>query len=88
MLAHNWANFAATKRSYELFARHVLPAINQENNWRRESLTHYTDNKQTLLGKTEQAMRATFEKHQADVAKAMQARQAEDAKRADTKPNG
>lgn len=88
MLAHNWANFERTKHSYELFARHVLPAINQENNWRRESLTHYTDNKQTLLGKTEQAMRATFEKHQADVAKAMQARQAEESKRSDTKPNG
>ena len=24
-LAHNWANPAATKRSYELFARHVMP---------------------------------------------------------------
>jgi limonene 1,2-monooxygenase len=25
MLAHNWANFEATKRSYELIARHVFP---------------------------------------------------------------
>lgn len=24
-LAHNWANTAATKKSYELFARHVMP---------------------------------------------------------------
>lgn len=24
-LAHNWANQAATKKSYELFARHVMP---------------------------------------------------------------
>src|SRR5690606_21483129 len=25
MLAHNWANFDATRRSYELIARHVFP---------------------------------------------------------------
>ncbi len=25
MLAHNWANFDATRRSYDLIARHVFP---------------------------------------------------------------
>ena len=25
MLAHNWANFDATRRSYEMVARHVFP---------------------------------------------------------------
>jgi limonene 1,2-monooxygenase len=25
MLAHNWANFDATRRSYDLIARHVMP---------------------------------------------------------------
>jgi limonene 1,2-monooxygenase len=25
LLAHNWANFDATRRSYELMARHVFP---------------------------------------------------------------
>jgi limonene 1,2-monooxygenase len=82
MLAHNWASFERTKHSYELFARHVLPALNQENAWRSQSLTHYTDNKQELLGKTEIAMRQTFEKHRADIAKAAEAQKAE----ADKKP--
>ena len=38
MLAHNWANFDATKRSYELFARHVLPRFNESNIARAASL--------------------------------------------------
>ena len=25
MLAHNWANFDATRKSYDLIARHVFP---------------------------------------------------------------
>jgi len=82
MLAHNWASFERTKHSYELFARHVLPALNQENAWRSQSLTYYTDNKQELLGKTEIAMRQTFEKHGAEIARATEARKSE----ADKKP--
>jgi limonene 1,2-monooxygenase len=81
MLAHNWASFERTKHSYELFARHVLPALNQENTWRSQSLTYYTDNKQELLGKTEVAMRQTFEKHRAEIAKATEARKAEATKK-------
>ena len=27
MLAHNWANFDATRRSYDLIARHVMPQV-------------------------------------------------------------
>jgi len=81
MLAHNWANFERTKHSYELFARHVLPALNQENEWRSQSLTYYTDNKKELLGKTEIAMRQTFEKHRAEIAKATEARQSEAPKK-------
>ena len=34
LLAHNWADFERTKNSYELFARHVLPVINDANAWR------------------------------------------------------
>jgi limonene 1,2-monooxygenase len=77
LLAHNWANFEHTKKSYELFARHVMPVFNHANQWRDASLTWYTDNKQELLGKAGQAMMKTFETHREDVAKAMQARKAE-----------
>jgi limonene 1,2-monooxygenase len=37
-LAHNWAPFAATKRSYELFARHVAPRFQQLNVNREASM--------------------------------------------------
>lgn len=80
LLAHNWANFERTKYSYELFARHVLPVINRENAWRSESLTHYTENKQQLMGKAGDAMRQTFEAHKADIAKATNARKTETEK--------
>jgi limonene 1,2-monooxygenase len=77
LLAHNWASFERTKYSYELFARYVMPVMNQNNTWRSESLTFYTDNKQELLGKAGQAMRDSFEKHKTDIAKATSARASE-----------
>ncbi len=77
LLAHNWASFERTKKSYELFARHVLPVLDQTNAWRDASLTWYTDNKQALLGKAGMAMRKTFETHRHDIAKALRAKQAE-----------
>jgi limonene 1,2-monooxygenase len=81
MLAHNWANFERTKHSYELFARHVMPVINQRNAWRKQSLTDYVDNKQVLMGKVGEAMRQTFDKHKAEIAKASEARQVEATER-------
>jgi limonene 1,2-monooxygenase len=77
MLAHNWANFERTKNSYELFARHVIPVLNDTNAWRQSSLTWYTDNKRELLGKAGKAMMKTFEKHQGDIARALKAKAAE-----------
>jgi limonene 1,2-monooxygenase len=38
LLAHNWAPFAATKRSYELFARYVAPRFQQLNDNREASM--------------------------------------------------
>ncbi len=37
-LAHNAADFTATKKSYELFARHVMPRFQHSNNNRTPSL--------------------------------------------------
>ena len=39
ILAHNWATFEATKRSFEMIARYVLPAFAGRNTARVESLT-------------------------------------------------
>ncbi|MFZ0837371.1 MAG: LLM class flavin-dependent oxidoreductase, partial [Xanthobacteraceae bacterium] len=37
--AHNWANFEATKKSYEMFIRYVLPKFADRNEAREGSLT-------------------------------------------------
>ncbi|MGO9451795.1 MAG: LLM class flavin-dependent oxidoreductase [Candidatus Binataceae bacterium] len=68
MLAHNWANFDATKRSYELFARHVLPRFNGSNLARGASLQWYTDHNQELIGKAISAATETVQKHFAEQA--------------------
>lgn len=76
LLAHNWASFERTKYSYELFARHVLPRVNQENELRAASLAAYGENKQQLMERAGQAVRQAFETHQADVQRALQPRAA------------
>jgi limonene 1,2-monooxygenase len=86
LLAHNWASFERTKHSYELFARHVLPHFNGQNDWRRESLDFYTSHKQELLGRAGKAIMKTFQQHQGSIAKAMQQRQAEQAATASAEP--
>jgi limonene 1,2-monooxygenase len=82
LLAHNWADFERTRKSYELFARHVLPVFNGANDRRVQSLAAYTENKQELLGKAGKAMRSTFEKHQGDIARALAAKKAEQSEAA------
>jgi limonene 1,2-monooxygenase len=42
-LAHNWANFENTKKSYELWQRHVTPVINGANVARQEAYDWATD---------------------------------------------
>ena len=40
----NWMNFEATKKSYELFMRYVLPRFNGQNRRRESSLQWMKDN--------------------------------------------
>jgi limonene 1,2-monooxygenase len=68
MLAHNWANFEATKNSYELFARHVLPRFNGSNLARNASLKWYTENNHELIGKAMNAAAETVQKFMAEQA--------------------
>jgi len=65
LLAHNWAGFDATRNSYELFARHVLPRFNGSNTGRQASLQWYTDHNQELIGKVISAAMETVQKHMA-----------------------
>jgi limonene 1,2-monooxygenase len=80
MLAHNWATFERTKHSYELFARHVLPVVNQANALRAASLQGYVDNKKDLMGKAGKAIMQSMEKHREDIVKALADKKAETTK--------
>jgi limonene 1,2-monooxygenase len=78
LLAHNWADFERTKHSYELFARHVLPVVNNSNQARAESLESYGANKNELLTRATQAVLQTMEKHQDQIRSAMAAKAGEE----------
>jgi limonene 1,2-monooxygenase len=46
ILAHDWANFENTKKSFEMFARYVLPKFAGRNTWRDESLDWIRGNRE------------------------------------------
>jgi limonene 1,2-monooxygenase len=48
-LVHNCANPAATRKSYELIARHVVPAVNGRNQLRERSMAWATANASTFM---------------------------------------
>lgn len=62
-LAHNWAPFEATKRSYELYARHVAPRFNDSNRGREASLGWATEHAGEFMGAAASAVMATIQKH-------------------------
>jgi limonene 1,2-monooxygenase len=68
-LAHNWANFENTKKSYDLWQRHVTPAINGANSARETALNWAKDNKERFIGAAIGAAMQTIQKHHEDEAK-------------------
>jgi limonene 1,2-monooxygenase len=68
-LAHNWANFENTKKSYELWQRHVTPVINGANVARDTALNWAKDNKEKFIGAAMNAAMQTIQKHHEDEAK-------------------
>ncbi|NWH09448.1 MAG: LLM class flavin-dependent oxidoreductase [Alphaproteobacteria bacterium] len=67
-LAHNWANFEATKKSYELWQRHVTPVINNANAGRIDSFNEATGNAEKYMGAAVGAVMQTLQKHAAEEA--------------------
>lgn len=65
-LAINWADFAQTKRSYELFARYVIPRINALNEGRLESMEYLRANRDRFAGEQRQAVVNQIERHIAE----------------------
>lgn len=68
-LAHNWANFENTKKSYELWQRHVTPVINKANEARATAYDWARDNKERFIGAAMTAAMQTIQKHHEQEAK-------------------
>jgi limonene 1,2-monooxygenase len=64
--AHNWADWEATQRSYELYARYVMPHFSRLNESRAASYQWCGDNRDAFSAKRQAAARAMFDKHEAE----------------------
>ena len=63
MLAHDWADWEATKRSYELFARYVLPRFEERSAWRSQSMNWMRANREGFSAKRKAAAASAVERH-------------------------
>jgi len=62
-MAHNWADFATTKKSYELFARYVAPRFQGLNENRHASIEWVRTNKAEFTGQMQAAVGARIVQH-------------------------
>jgi limonene 1,2-monooxygenase len=62
-LAHNWATFDNTKKSFDLWQRHVQPVINNVNVNRHDSFNDAGENAERYIGAAMGAAMATVQKH-------------------------
>jgi limonene 1,2-monooxygenase len=62
-IAHNWADFEATKRSFELIARYVRPHLNRLNTVRQASMDWAAANRPQFIGRADEAIELAKEKH-------------------------
>ncbi len=76
-LAHNWADFENTKKSYELWQRYVTPVVNGANVARETALAWAKDNKERFIGAAMAAAMQTIQKHQEEEARKKSAKAAE-----------
>lgn len=64
-LAHNWADWEATKRSYELIARYVAPHFQHSNRLREFSYDYSFKNRDAFVGQAADAVQAEIDRYQA-----------------------
>jgi limonene 1,2-monooxygenase len=62
-LAHNWATFDNTLKSYQLWAEHVAPVFKNANVSRQASFDHTSANAQALMGRAMEAAGAMIQRH-------------------------
>jgi limonene 1,2-monooxygenase len=61
--AHNWADWEQTKKSYELYARFVVPHIRKSNRSRVESLERFAANESEIRTAQTAAVSKMFDQH-------------------------
>jgi limonene 1,2-monooxygenase len=66
ILAHDWAPWEATKKSYELFARYVLPRFDERNAWRARSMDWMRENRVDFSEQRKTATQKAVERHFAE----------------------
>jgi limonene 1,2-monooxygenase len=64
-LAHNWADWEGTKRSYELLARYVFPHFQHSNRLRDISYEYSHKNRDAFVGEAAQAVQTEIDNYQA-----------------------
>ena len=64
-LAHNWANFPATKRHFELMQRYVVPHFQKKNELRQISYDYSNANREVFVGSAQKAVETEIAKQQA-----------------------
>jgi limonene 1,2-monooxygenase len=64
LLAHNCANWEATRRSYELIARYVMPAVNRANAPRHASIDWASANAPRFIGAMVGAIGSAIAQHE------------------------
>jgi limonene 1,2-monooxygenase len=62
-LAHNWADFEATKRHFELMARYVRPHFAKSNERRVESYNYSHANRDVFVGAASDAVQVEIDKY-------------------------
>ncbi|HEY1545851.1 MAG TPA: LLM class flavin-dependent oxidoreductase, partial [Xanthobacteraceae bacterium] len=67
LLAHNWADWPATQKSYELMARYVHPRFQRDANaLRRASYDDAKEQYASAGAQSRAAVQAAIDKHQAE----------------------
>ena len=66
LLAHDCADPEKTAKSYELFARYVIPALQDANRNRSESLDWFNRNSERIVGDLRKAIGDTIEEHETE----------------------
>jgi limonene 1,2-monooxygenase len=66
LMAHDWADWEETKRSYELYARYVMPHFSRANDRRVESYGWVTKHQSELTEKRKAAAEDMINRHEAE----------------------